>query len=126
MLASNGSFSSLAASPATLTVAKNSSTSITVNALGAGGAPVSVGTGGAVKVIVGSTTRKSYTVYSESSDVRCTPGTTGDVANATAPTSTIGFVIRALTYTKEDIAPGNRLDCIALTSTTNFDTWEEN
>jgi hypothetical protein len=126
MVSSTGAFVALNVLPSAITVAKNSSVSIAANANGTSGSPVSVTTATPVKAITGSVNRKSYTLYSESSDLRCMPGTTADTANAIAPTSRVGFLIRSATYTKEDIAPGNRLDCIAVTATSNVDTWEEN
>jgi len=101
-----------------------------INASGAGGAPVSVGTLSAVAIMAGDPRRISWAIFSESSDLRCTVGGADNSAPAIEPSASLGFIIKAGQYMAESgrslsMPAQARLDCIALTGTTNVDTWEE-
>jgi hypothetical protein len=110
---------------------------LNINYEGSGGAPVSVGSSVAAEVLPASTARYSWTIYSESSDLRCMAGGADGSAPSTEPTSTIGFIIKAGQYVTWQVEPGSgrrtvnlRLDCIAAptvgqTAPTDVDTWED-
>jgi len=103
---------------------------LTVNPLGTTAAPISV-SNSAVKVLAGSTSRKSWSLYSETVNIRCNFGGNNDSAPTVTPTTTRGFLMATgIVYT---VGPGpnsnvpasndpqQRVDCISTGAATNVD-----
>jgi hypothetical protein len=117
---------------------------VSINSQGTPLAPKSVGNS-AVVVIPANANCFKWTIYSETQALRCNAGTYSQSSGAftapTAPTASAGFYIpsdimineKALFLSAYSSGPNAasedeakvEIDCIAVTGTTNVDTWEE-
>lgn len=105
-----------------------------INETGTALAPVSVGacSGAATKVIAGASWSSQYWIMPEGADIRCVPGTSGDVASGTAPSATVGFLFKSniLVNIANGVKQGQpsatlRLDCCGVAGAVPTDTWHE-
>ena len=102
---------------------------VAINSAGAGGAPLTVGTSAAVQVLAADTSRiGGWSLEPESGDLRCAFGDARGNPPNPEPSASVGFLIP---YVKGQLwrETGEnamlRLDCIAVTSSTAVDTYED-
>ena len=101
---------------------------VAINSAGAGGAPLTVGTSAAVQVLASDTSRAAWSLEPEGGDLRCAFGDARGNPPNPEPSATAGFLIP---YVKGQLWKESgenstlRLDCIAVSSSTNVDTAED-
>lgn len=99
-----------------------------VNETGTGTVPKSVQacSGGADKVIAGSSSATSYAIRPEGADIRCNEGTAADAAANPAPSATAGWLIKSDEVHFEGAHSVTlRLDCCGVAGVVPVDTWHK-